>query len=119
SAAIYLESEPDRGEPSTREPNVGGNPNNAFRDWAVYTFTTGPLAGHCVALYRDCTKLYIYEYDKRTNPNFGVCGGTSFLRTQHLTPGSEFSVSLDVWAPKGIPAGWLASSWLTIEGSCT
>ncbi|MFH8120340.1 MAG: hypothetical protein QXS37_06065 [Candidatus Aenigmatarchaeota archaeon] len=118
NAAIYIENEPDSGEPSTREPSIGGNPSNAFEDWAVYAFTQGPLSGHCVALYKDCTKIYIYKYDKRSNPNFGVCGGTSFIRTENLIPGSEFSVSLDVWVPKGIPAGWLASNWLTIEGSC-
>ncbi len=119
SAAIYIESEADTGDPSTREPAVGGTPTGAFENWAVYAFTGGPLNGHCVALYTDCTKLYIYEYDKRGDPNFGLCGGTSYIRTEYLTPSSEFSVDLDVWVPKGIPAGWLASNWLTIEGSCT
>ena len=118
SAAIYIETEPDTGEPSTREPNTGGNPTNAFENWAVYNFAAGPLSGHCVALYTDCSRMYIYKYDKRSNPNFGVCGGASYVRTEALTPSSEFSVNLDVWVPQGIPAGWLASSWLTIEGSC-
>jgi hypothetical protein len=118
SAQIYIESDPDTGEPSTRDPDKGGNPAYAFQDWAVYTFSQGPLSGHCVALYKDCTKMYIYKYDKRSSPSFGSCTGTSYVRSQSLTPGSEFSVNLDVWVPKGIPAGWLASSWLTIEGSC-
>jgi hypothetical protein len=118
NAKIYIETDPDTGDPSTREPDKGGSPTNAFQDWAVYTFSEGPLNGHCVAIYKDCTKMYIYEYDKRTNPNFGSCGGASYVRSESLTPSSEFSVNLDVWVPKGIPAGWLASNWLTIQGQC-
>jgi hypothetical protein len=117
SAKIYIETEADTGEPSTRDPTEGGTVSGNA-DWGIYSFTTGPLSGHCVAIYKDCTKMYIYKYDKRSSPSFGLCGGTSYVRSESLTPGSEFSVNLDVWVPKGIPAGWLASSWLTIQGQC-
>ncbi|MEM5834275.1 MAG: hypothetical protein QXQ69_00290 [Candidatus Aenigmatarchaeota archaeon] len=114
NAKIYIESDVDTGDPSTRDPDKGGNVESQGPDWAIFGFSDGPLAGHCVALYKDCTKIYIYKYD----PTFGDCDMESFIRTEALTPSSEFSVSLDVWVPKGIPAGWLASNWLTIEGSC-
>lgn len=118
TAKVYIETDADTGIPSTRDPTIGGTVTSAFKDWGVYTFTGGPLNGHCVALYTDCTKMFIYEYDKRSNPYFGSCSGASYIRQDALTPSNEFPVTLEVWVPRGIPAGWLASSWLTIEGSC-
>ncbi|MEM7825368.1 MAG: hypothetical protein QW412_00730 [Candidatus Aenigmatarchaeota archaeon] len=117
NAAIYIETDPDNGEQNTREPDNGGS-ISPKENWGLYNFLTGPLSGHCVAIYKDCTKMYIYKYDKRTDPSFGDCTGTSYIRETTLTPSSEFSVDLNVWVPEGIPAGWLASSWLTIEGTC-
>jgi hypothetical protein len=112
---FFIETEADVGEPLTRQPDISGGTVNGQTDWGIFNVSSGSLAGHCIATYIDCTKILIYKYDKRTSPNFATCNSTANLRDVTLTPGSQFSINLDSWVPQGVPAGWLASSWLTIE----
>ena len=118
SAKIYIENDIDDGSASTRQPEVGGNFGAEVGNWGIYSFTGGPLEGHCVAAYYDCSRIYIYRYDRRSNPNFEACplsNEQQSLRYVNLTPGDQFTINAGVWIPWGIPAGWLKSSWLTIE----
>jgi hypothetical protein len=112
---FYIEQDPDNGTSVTREPDLTGGTVNEQPGWGLFSFSSGPLNGYCVAASQDCTKILIYKYDKRSP--FSQCSGTEFLRATVLTPGDEFTINLQVWLPKGIPAGWLNSTWLTIEGS--
>jgi hypothetical protein len=122
NSKIMIEQDADNGTAATRNPDLGGTIDVSIPDWGIYNFSTGPLAGHCVALHRTCEKIYIYRYDRRSNPNFNGCllsdSEQSFYDSTIDTtfqPGEEFTINLDAWVPEGIPAGWLNSTWLTIE----
>lgn len=113
---FYIMSGADNGTVASRQPDLTGGSASAQAGWGVFSgFSTGPLAGYCVAASQNCQKILIYEYDKRTNPNFAACTNAKNLRDTTLTPGAEFTVNLDAWVPRGVPAGWLAPSWLTLE----
>ncbi len=118
SAEIYIENDADDGSASTRDPDIGGSFTQAFKDWAVYNFSSGPLAGHCVAAYWNCSKIYIYRYDSRTDPNFAACDLTAIEQSLNssaiLFPSNSFLVNVDIWVPE-IPYGWMKPSLLTIE----
>jgi hypothetical protein len=123
NSKIMIETDADIGTVATRQPDTGGIIIASTPDWGIYNFTSGPLTGHCVALYIDCTKILIYRYDRRNSGNtqFENCGLTDaeqsiFVNTtKAFTPGERFTINLDAWVPEGVPAGWLASTWLTIS----
>jgi len=74
----------------------------------------------CVAVASDCTKIYIYKYDKRSESgkNFGSCANSRYLTTRQLAPGDILRLSyLSAYVPKGIPAGDLKQGTLTIVAS--
>ncbi len=112
---FMIETEADDGRPSTRQPDQAATYDTSIADWGIFYFGSneGPLSNHCVAIHRNCTKIFIYKYDKRSG--FRECDQATFLRNTVLTPGSQFTVHTDVWVPYGIPAGWLKSGWLTLE----
>jgi hypothetical protein len=117
---IMIEQEADNGTAATRNPDLGGTITVSTPDWGIYNYSSGPLAGHCVALHRTCEKILIYRYDRRNtgNTQFNSCELTDdeqSFRTTVLHPGDEFTVNLDAWVPEGVPYGWMTSSWLTIE----
>lgn len=117
---FYIEKDIDDGSADTRAPEIGFDIVTPVGDWGIVNFATGPLAGHCVALHRSCEKIYIYRYDRRTSPDFNACGLSDedqSIRDTTLVPGDQFTINADVWVPAGIPAGWLASSWLTLEAA--
>lgn len=118
SAEIYIENDTDKGTASTRDPDIGGSFTHAFKDWGIYNFSSGPLAGHCVAAYWDCSKIYVYRYDSRTDPNFAACDLTAIEQSLNtsaiLFPSNSFLIDVNVWVPE-IPYGWMKSSLLTIE----
>jgi len=117
---FMIETEADIGQADTRNPSLGGAVTQNANDWGILNFTTGPLRGHCVAIYKDCTKILIYRYDRRNSGNtpFDQCdlsNDEQSLRTSVFRPGDEFQLDFDAWIPEGVPGGWLTSSWLTIE----
>ena len=112
---LYIETDGDNGDSGTRDPDIAAANLATAQDWGILDFGSGPLDGHCVAAYRDCTKIMIYKYDRRTSPNFAACNADAALRSVTLTPSDQFTINLDAWVPQGMPAGWLAPSWLTIE----
>ncbi|MEM5791040.1 MAG: hypothetical protein QXP77_03265 [Candidatus Aenigmatarchaeota archaeon] len=118
SAEIYIENEIDTGSQNTRDPEIGGNFTQASGEWGIYNFSSGPLEGHCVASYYNCSKIYIYRYDLRTNPNFAACDLTnieqSLNSTSILFPSNSFLINIDVWVPE-VPYGWMKPSLITIE----
>jgi hypothetical protein len=117
---IMIETEVDTGEITTRNPTLGDAVTASVLDWGIYNFSSGPLAGNCVAIYRTCEKIYIYRYDRRNTglTQFDQCGlenDEQSLKTTNFRPGEEFQIDLDAWVPEGVAGGWLASSWLTLE----
>jgi hypothetical protein len=115
SAQFSVETDVDLGTAATRTPDntfsiitSAGDPQN----WGYASITTGPLTGYCVAAKTDCSKIYIYKYDKRTN--FTGCGGAFYLQSGNLVPGSTTILSLDAWVPNGYPSGFLNQTVLTV-----
>jgi hypothetical protein len=112
---FYIEQDADNGTADSRNPDLLASSDSLTQpDWGIFYFTSGPLANYCIATHQTCTKILIYKYDRRSP--FSACTSkVAYLRNTTLTPGDEFTVNLDAWVPKGISAGWLASSWLTFE----
>lgn len=113
-AQFSIESDIDLGTNATRTPantfSLVASTNDP-QNWGYTDVTTGPLAGHCVAVTTDCTKLFIYHFDKRNS--FKSCTGSSFLQAANLVPGYTMILTLDAWVPNGYPAGFLNTTILT------
>ena len=114
-AQFSIESDVDLGTTATRTPantftmsTSAGNPE----EWGYTSITTGPLAGHCVAAYYDCSKIYIYNFDKRSS--FSGCSNAEYLQAANMVPGYSIILSLDAWVPNGYPAGFLNQTILTV-----
>ena len=88
-------------------------------NWSIFSFTSGPLANHCVAGYVDCTKVYIYKYDQRTTPDdFTGCGQVSnFDNTNPIVPGAEISGKMFASIPSGTPEGQAIIGTITFSAS--
>ena len=115
----------DNGTALTRDLTTGANYvegtfEEATPDWGLISFGAAagsPLDGYCVAAYRNCTKLYIYKYDRRTsgNTDFDGCSNVAFLNTTNATaPGYVQKINLNVRMPYGIPTGSMTQATLTI-----
>jgi len=118
SAQFSIETEVDLGTTLTRTPDntilltpSSNNPQN----WSYGNMTSGPLNGHCVAAFFNCSKIYIFKYDERSN--FTDCANTDYLRVANLTPGNTFINRVDAWVPNGIPSGNMSQATLTFYAS--
>jgi hypothetical protein len=116
-----LEDDEDDGTTDTRTPETTDftTPDYTGPDWAIFSInrTTAPLYDQCVAVWVNCTKIYIYNYDKRTDPAFYRCGIADFIRNVLVPSGDSEILTLDVYVPEGIPEGNMSSSTLTVYGS--
>ena len=120
-AEFAIENEIDLGITTTRTPIGGASYPVDTQDstWAYISVNDAgsPLYKYCVAAYWDCTKIYIYHYDKRTSPNFNGCNNAEYLQQANLTPGYTIVLDTDAWVPSGYPAGYLNQTTLTIYAS--
>jgi len=117
-AEFALEDDEDAGVVGTRTPStvdIVHDANN--KEWGIFSVNraTSPLNGYCVAVNRTCDKVYIYKYDKRNM--FSNCVNSRYLRDAPLTPGSSELLTLDIFAPLGLPAGTLRQATLTLVAS--
>lgn len=118
-----LEDDIDVGTAATRAPtttsiSLDGNDTN----WTYFSVIRTPFNSRsCVATYYDCSKIYIYAFDKRTSPdNFNKCGNSTYLYSgsgseNPLAPGATIILKVNPWIPYGTPAGDLNTATLTIE----
>lgn len=118
-AQFSIENVPDLGTIDTRTPPVPTNMVNNFNDssWSYFSIDeAGPLNRYCVAVYRDCSKIYIYNFDKRGSGagNFSSCTNSDYIRAANLVPGDTTILKADAWVPNGYPAGWLNTTILTV-----
>ncbi len=113
-----IEDDRDIGTFATRTPDDtsitwAGNDST----WSYFRVdrTTAPLNFSCVAVYNDCSKIYIYNYDRRSGNvgNFSTCGSANNLFYGNLVPGYSFIVWVSPWVPLGYPAGYLNTTTLT------
>jgi hypothetical protein len=118
NAQFSVETDVDLGTIGTRTPDNTFTLTNSAGDgerWSYASITTGPLAGHCVAAYYNCQKIYIYNFDKRTN--FTGCSNAEYLQSSNLVSGNTMILSLDAWVPNGYPSGFLNQTILTVYAS--
>lgn len=119
-AEFAVEYDVDLGTTATRTPVTVGVADNNDADWSYFSVNDGssPLDGYCVAAYYDCSKIYIYHYDKRTTPyNFFGCDDAGYLQEIDLTPGYSIILEVDAWVPNGYPSGDLNTTTLTVYAS--
>ena len=72
-----------------------------------------------MAVFYDCTKIYLYKYDGRTTTgnitgNFGLCGQAAFVNQANLIPGAVHTLNITAYTPNGLPSGNLNQSVMTI-----
>jgi hypothetical protein len=120
-AQFAIEDDPDVGTTATRTPTTTGVTLNGGDANFGYFSVSGRAAfggdNVCVAVAADCTKIFIYKYDKRsaTGENFDSCANSQYLTTRQLAPGDILRLTfVSAYVPKGIPAGDLKQGTLTI-----
>jgi hypothetical protein len=115
-----IEDDRDIGTLETRSPDDASITLNANDStWAYFSVdrATAPLNFSCVAVYNDCTKIYIYNYDRRAN--FDDCASANNLFSGNLVPGYSFITLVSPWVPLGYPAGFLNTTTLTFYATST
>jgi hypothetical protein len=119
-AQFAIEYDTDLGTTDTREPLATSiTRNGGDANWSYFSVSdaSSPLYRYCVAAYYDCSKIYIYHYDKRTYPNFATCANSGYIQQANLTPGYTIILNVDAWVPNGYPAGYLNTSIMTVYAS--
>jgi hypothetical protein len=118
-AQFAIEDDKDTGLIEARTPTtdnisrIGGDSNWSF--FNVIRPNT-PFNNSCVAVYSDCSKIYIYNFDKRdTDPNtFSTCTNSDYIHEGNLTPGDTVIMQVNPWIPYGTPSGNLTTTTLTL-----
>ncbi|MCK4554992.1 MAG: hypothetical protein KAT83_00135 [Candidatus Aenigmarchaeota archaeon] len=90
---------------------------SSSESWGVFSCSgaTNPLNGHFVAVYYDCTKIYIYNYDKSST--FPTVNAVPYFWSSTIYPGDETYMNLIAAVPLGIPAGDTQEGTITITAS--
>ena len=118
-AQFAIENNADNGTTASRTPvttNIsrdGGDANYGYFSIGSRT----PFSNACIAAYYDCSKIYVYKYDKRDNPNFASCTNSSYIQVDNLTPGDFHTLTLNAYIPVGVPAGSFATATFTVVAS--
>jgi len=99
----------------TSESTTSGSYETGNEYWGIFSFTSGPLQDHCVAADYNCTKIFIYKYDQRSN--FTGCGIDSNFDTTILTPGNEINGMLYASIPQGMSLGQTIIGSLTFDAT--
>jgi len=117
-AQFAIEDDVDQGTTETRTPDAsninfdGGDVNYGYFS---INRATAPLYESCVAVSADCTKIYIYKYDKRSG--FSNCVNSVYIQSSNLVPQQTHTLTLNAYIPKGIPSGDLATATFTVVAS--
>jgi len=114
-AVLEIEADVDVGTAGTRTPAVSGGTVSAQTDWGIFTFSSGPLNGMCVAAYYDCSKIYIYKYTMYAP--FTSCTNAANLYADIIIPGNSTTIYAQAFISEGVPDGDLTTSTLTIIAS--
>jgi len=125
-AALRIKTVVDTGSNRDMDQDYADGSNVANNsEWAVFTFSSGPLADYCVATYYDCTRLMVYQYYPGSAAAVGsttlpTCGAARYLVQSTSAAASEFpagdteSLNVTVYVPTGVPAGNVTSSTMTV-----
>ncbi len=111
-----IKTVPDNGANRDMSSNtVTGTGGSNTTTWSSWTFSSGPLSGYCVAVYHDCTKIMVYQWDH--NSSLPTCSDLRYIQSSTFSPGNTHVISANVYVPKGIPAGNATQSTLTITAT--
>jgi len=83
--------------------------------WSLFSFYTGPIIYHCVAVHGNCDKIFIYKYDKRNE--FDACTVGSYFGESILVPGNEIGGTLYPAIAQGVPQGQAIIGTLTVDAT--
>ena len=115
---LAIEDDIDDGTQGTRTPETttitrdGGDANYSY--FSVDR-ATAPLYEHCIAVNTNCTKIYIYKYDR--TGQFSTCLNSAYIEDVMTPSGESEILTLDAYIPKGIPDGNMSSSVMTVYTS--
>ena len=117
---LGLEPDEDNGTAASRTPEITSITRNSGDSGYSYFSVDRVghlLEDHCVAVDWNCSKIYIYKYDKRTaaGTNFNSCTNSRFVQIGNMPPNDVHTLTLDVYAPCGIPDGDLSTGIIYIE----
>jgi hypothetical protein len=121
-AQFAIDPDLDNGTAASRTADTTGvSAVQTGTDWGLFSINSAgnPLNGYCVAVYYNCSKIYIYKYDKRTDPNFGNCANSNYLQEPNLVPGDYQRMTLNIFTPGGIPSGVMNVTRLTVLATST
>ena len=113
----------DNATQETRTPTTGSiSSDGGDENWGYFSINrntgTAPMYESCVAVSTDCTKIYIYTYDMRTN--FQTCDNSRYIQFGNFTPSDPpHTLYLNVFIPNGIPSdpGSLNTSTFSVYAS--
>ena len=112
SGAIFaIDDDIDNGIANTRKPdNTGITRDGGDANYGYFHVTRAGsvLNSMCVAVDQNCTRMYVYKYDKR--PGFTTCTNSNYIVNYNLTPNAIETITADAWVPKGIPLGNLSEA---------
>ena len=117
-AQFAIEDDVDNGTAATRTPTTTNiNMDGGDENYGYFSINraTAPLYGSCVAASYDCTKIYIYAYDKRSG--FDTCANSRYIQESDLAPKQVHTLTLNVYVPLGIPNGTMNTSTFTVYAS--
>jgi len=116
SAVMKIKMNPENSTNYNRDLSLAtstGSADAANADWTFFSFGSGPLKGRCAAAYYDCTRIYLYKYDKANG--FKDCTSSAYMATANLTPGERFDkLKIKASIPRGTPAGNTKQSTMTV-----
>jgi hypothetical protein len=104
----------DNGTSATRSPAASAMATSDA-NYGYFPQSSGPLSGSCVAASYDCTKIYIYYYDK--SAGIGSCTNAQYIQTIGLIPGTIHTLTLAAYIPYGIPTGSLNTTTFTVTAT--
>ena len=115
NAEFGLEDDVDNGTAASRTPTTSGITRNAGDlSFSYFSVTRAGhlLEGSCVAVSTACDKVYIYKYDRRSQTgvrDFQQCTNARWVQQENLPPNDVHTLTLNAYAPCGIPDGDLAT----------
>jgi hypothetical protein len=88
-------------------------------NWSLFNMGGTVLNYYCVAAYWNCTKIYIFKYDKRydAETNFDGCDNAAYMREAILYPAQSIPFYLYGSVPKGTPYGLTTSNTLVLAAT--
>lgn len=118
-AKFAIEDDVDIGTTETRRPTTTGiTRDGGDAQFGYFSVSNRAAFGNdnvCIAVATDCSKIYIYKYDKRDG--FSTCANSQYLTTRTLAPGDILRLEVvNAYVPKGIPAGILKTGTITFVG---